>query len=590
MKKREQPGFCPSQSLSHDESLNNLLESVVRDVKNYADRLQLQIRKLSDIGRALSGVNDLNVLLEMIVDHARSFTHADAGTLYIKEGDHLRFMIVQNDSLNIRMGGKTGDTIPFPSVELKESNVSAFVALNGISVNIPDVYSTTLFDFTGPRNFDRTTGYRTRSMLVVLMRNNENEVIGVLQLLNARNPDTGEVIAFSPDCENLTECLASQAAIAISNVKLIQDMEKLFEAFVKVMATAIDEKSPITGGHIRRVANLTVTMAEVINRKKDGLFKDISFDADRMHELHIAAWMHDIGKVTTPVEIIEKSKKLQTIFDRIRFIDLRMAYVIEKIKNEGLQAKLLLREKGAPVDDLVRSDEETERRITAIIEIRQFIHKCSRHDEYLTDEDIHRLQSIAQMTYVDFEGAVQPYLTADELQNLSIRKGTITEAERRIMKDHAYVTLKMLQAIPFTRKLKNIPHFAGAHHECLDGSGYPLGLKGDEIPFEGKLMAVTDIAEALTSTDRPYKKAMSLEEVYGILRSMAKKGKLDKDIVELFIEERVYEVYKQKYEPASYLRGKIKQEYPDSPPTKPHGQPQKKLPFSLEKGPGLSRK
>ena len=259
--------------LSQDENLNTLLHSVVDEVTVYAEQLGGQIKKLSDIGRALSGVHDLNTLLEMIVDQARSFTKADAGTLYIMEENTLRFQIVQNDSLKIRMGGKTGDTIPFPPVELKESNVSAYVAIKGEPVNIPDVYDTDLFDFTGPKKFDQSTGYRSKSMLVIPLKNHENDVIGVLQLLNATNAINKEVIPFSKDYVNLSESLASQAAVAITNAKLISNMAELFEAFVKVMATAIDEKSPVTGGHIRRVANLTLTMAEFINEHEEGIFK-----------------------------------------------------------------------------------------------------------------------------------------------------------------------------------------------------------------------------------------------------------------------------------------------------------------------------
>ena len=549
MEEETKPSFFPSPPpLSYDEALNNLLGSVVQDVKSYADRLHFQIQKLSDIGRALSSATDINVLLEMIVDQARSFANADAGTLYIMEGNKLRFRIVQNDSLDIRLGGKSGETVPYAPVELKDSNVSAFVALNGISVNIGDVYDTNLFDFTDPKNFDRATGYRTKSMLVVLLKNHEDDVIGVLQLLNAKDPATGEVVAFTTDCENLIEGLASQAAIAISNINLINDMENLFEAFVKVMATAIDEKSPNTGGHIRRVAHLTLTMAQALHRKNDGCFKDVFFNKEAMHELRIAAWMHDIGKVTTPVEIMEKSTKLQTIFDRIQHVDLRMSLLLEKAQKEGLQKILGLTRMKADKMDIERAEEETKMRMEEIQQIRQFIRDCNEPSQCLCEESIEGLKEIAQMTYRDEDGSEKPYLTEDELENLSIRKGTINQRERDKIKEHAYVTLKMLQQIPFTKRLKNIPNFAAAHHECLDGSGYPLGLKGDEIPFEGKLMAVTDIAEALTAKDRPYKKALSLDKVHEILRCMAKEGKLDPDLVEVFIEERVYEEYKLKYE------------------------------------------
>ena len=534
--------------LSQDENLNTLLHSVVDEVTVYAEQLGGQIKKLSDIGRALSGVHDLNTLLEMIVDQARSFTKADAGTLYILEENTLRFQIVQNDSLKIRMGGKTGDTIPFPPVELKESNVSAYVAIKGEPVNIPDVYDTDLFDFTGPKKFDQSTGYRSKSMLVIPLKNHEDDVIGVLQLLNATNAINKEVIPFSKDYVNLSESLASQAAVAITNAKLISNMAELFEAFVKVMATAIDEKSPVTGGHIRRVANLTLTMAEFINEHEDGIFKEKKFSPDQMYELRIAAYMHDIGKVTTPVEIVEKAKKLQTIFDRIHYVRLRMDYIIQKVKLEGQQIKINLLESGAVKTEVEKVEADLNNKIEELKEIRSFINKCNEPGEFLEDETLERLKEISQRTYLDNEGEEQPFLTEDELLNLSIRRGSITETERKKMQDHAAVTLRMLNQIPFTKKLKNIPNFAGAHHEFINGNGYPLGLKGDQIPFEGRLMAVTDIAEALTASDRPYKKAMPLETVYRILRSMSEKGELDNDLVELFIDKEIYKIYQAKHE------------------------------------------
>ncbi len=537
-----------SNQLSQDERLNSLLTGMVGQVKSYANQLMSQIKRLSNIGRALSGETDLNTLLEMIVDEVRKFTYADAGTLYILEDNVLKFMIVQNDTLNIRMGGASGEDISFDPVELKETNVSAFVAIKGVPVNIPDVYDTDLFDFTGPKKFDLANGYRSKSMLVVPMRNHENDVIGVLQLMNAVNKDNNEVIPFSPDYEHLTESLASQAAIAITNVKLINDMERLFESFVQVMATAIDEKSPVTGGHIRRVANLTMVMAETLNESAEGTFKNTKFTREELHQLRVAAWMHDIGKVTTPVEVIEKAKKLQTIFDRIHLVDLRMQYLIQRAQLEGFKKVTVALQNGASPEEVQMIKEDNAAEENKFKEIRSFIQMCNEPTEFLDEAIVQRLQEIARMTYVDIDGNTKNYLDDDELENLSIRRGSITERERKIMQNHADVTLRMLNKIPFTKKLKDIPNFAGAHHECINGQGYPLGLKGDEIPFEGKLMAVTDIAEALTATDRPYKKAMPLDNVYRILRAMVQDGNLDHDLVEFFINEKIYERYLEIHE------------------------------------------
>ena len=536
-----------SSSLSNDIPLNTLLNRVVSEVKTYSDRLNSQLKNLSEIGRALSGERNLNGLLTMIVDHACNFTNADGGTLYLLSDYKLHFKIIQNKSHGILMNDKSNIESRFPPLELNESNVSAYVAIHGKPINIPDVYDSKLFDFTGPIKFDKVNNYRSKSMLVIPMKNHEEDIIGVLQLLNAQDPATGELIPFSPDFENMTESLASQAAIAVSNVNLINDIEKLFESFVEVMATAIDEKSPVTGGHIRKVANLTMIMAEVVHNKKEGVFAKHNFTLDKLYELRIAAWMHDIGKVTTPVEIMEKAKKLQTIFDRIHHIDARMKYIIQETKLEGLEKRIKVLESNSSSEEIKDLENETQQKIENVQDIRNFILQCNEPSEFLDDENFARLQDIQKMTFKDIDGVETNFLSLDELKNLSIRKGSITEEERQVMQNHASITLDMLHKIPFTKKLKNIPHFAGAHHECLDGSGYPLGLKEDEIPFEGKLMAVTDIAEALTATDRPYKKAMPLDKVYSILRSMAKNRQLDHDLVELFINDDIYPIYLEKH-------------------------------------------
>ncbi len=258
--------------------------------------------------------------------------------------------------------------------------------------------------------------------------------------------------------------------------------------------------------------------------------------------------MHDIGKVTTPVEIIEKSTKLETIFDRIQMVDMRMRYLIQKTRFEGIQAQMAVLQNGGPAENIKELEMSSARKIEELEQVRSFLLECNQPSEFLDDEKLARLKQIAQMTYLDDNGQVQPFLTSDELLNLSIRKGSINENERQIMKNHAQITLDMLNRIPFTKKLKNIPFFAGAHHEFLNGKGYPLGLKGDDIPFEGKLMAVTDIAEALTASDRPYKKAMPLEEVYKILRMKVERQELDHDLVEFFINFRIYEKYQAQFE------------------------------------------
>ena len=513
-------------------------------------------KKLNQIGIALSAEKDISKLLEMILSEARLITNCDAGTFYrlSKNKKFLNFEVLHNDTFKSYQGGISGEKPALPPVALFNeegeknlANVSAYVAHTTEVINIPDVYKTDLFDFTGPKDFDKSSGYRSKSMLVVPMRNHENDVIGVLQLLNAQKIKTSEVIAFSTDYENLTESLASQAAVAVTNAQLVSEMGKLFDSFAEVMATAIDEKSPVTGGHIRRVANMTLTFAEILNKNQDK-YKNINFNDDQMHELKIAAWMHDIGKVTTPVEVVEKAKKLQTIFDRIEYIDLRMCFILEQMENSFLNKKIKILQNGSDSKKISALEDEQKVKHQEIMEIRDFIKQCNNPGEFLEDEKIKRLKEISKMAWKDFDGNEKSFLDEDELLNLSIRRGSITEIERKKMQNHAAVSLKMLKKIPFTKKLKNIPLYAGAHHEFINGGGYPLGLKGDEIPFEGKIMCVTDIAEALTASDRPYKKAMPLEVVYRILREMADKGELDKDLVEFFISEEVFNKYKEKHE------------------------------------------
>ncbi|MGR3219199.1 MAG: HD domain-containing phosphohydrolase, partial [Candidatus Anammoxibacter sp.] len=428
----------------------------------------------------------------------------------------------------------------------KRSNVSAYTAMEGQTVNIPDVYESDLFDFTGPKDFDASTGYRSKSMLTVPMKDHEGEVVGVFQLLNSTDMLTGEIIPFSENHVKYAEAVASQAAVAINNVTLLDNMQTLFESFVEVMATAIDEKSPVTGGHVSRMGSLTLTMGRVINDQKDGKYKDVFFNEEQLNELRIAALLHDIGKVVTPAHVMEKGKKLETIFDRVYYIDTRFKYLMEKCRTRGLQSRIDLMEQSAAAEDLKTVEEDTSRKIAALAEMRDFITKCNDPKEFMEDDKIERLKTISKLTYKDNDGQEHNYLNDDELLNLTIRKGSITEDERKIMQRHATVTLKMLEKIPFTRKLRNIPNFAGVHHERPNGKGYPLGIKGEEIPFEGLIMAVTDIAEALTASDRPYKKAMPLEVVYKILREMGKNNELDADLVELFISKNIYGLYKEK--------------------------------------------
>ncbi len=527
---------------SKDSRLNAILNNIVGDVRGYSDSIAQQIKRLSEIGIALSSERNLNKLLEMIVDEAMEFTNSDGGTLYILKDNKLHFEIIRNISLDIQMGGTLKKKVGFPALELDRSNVSAYAAIEKRSVNIPDVYETQEFDFTGPKKFDEQAGYRSKSMLVVPLMNYEDEVIGVLQLINAMDMESGAVIEFSDEFVELTQSLASQAAISITNVKLIDDIENLFESFIKVMATAIDERTPYNVNHTRRVVSFALELAKEVNRCDEGVYKDVSFSDDELNELRIAAWMHDVGKVTTPEWVMDKSTKLQTIFDRIdfvtqRFINIKKDFII---KSQEEKIKLLTKGSDVALQELARIDAQLAAFIKEIDADLEAVTKANQPGEFMQDADIARIKEIAAKKYIDHNGDEQPYLTENELENLTIRKGSITDDERKIMQGHATVTMKMLNKIPFIKKLQHVPIYAGEHHECLNGSGYPLGLKGGEIPIQARIMAIADFYEALTARDRPYKKALPIDVALNIVSKVVEGKCLDKDLYDLFINEKVY--------------------------------------------------
>lgn len=537
------------QLLSGDGALNRMLRNVVGEVKQYADVQIAHINKLSEIGIALSAEKNIERLLEEILDEARRMSNADAGTLYMANEDAgcIEFAIVQNETMKTRMGGTAGP-ITWPPVPLRLddksnfSNVSSYVALTGEIVNIPDVYEAEGFDFTGTRKFDAGTGYRSKSMLVIPMKNKDSEIIGVLQLINSLTPDTREPIPFRPADVDLIASLASQAAVAITNVRLYKDLENLFDSFIKTIASAIDEKSPYTAGHIRRVQSLTMEIAGAMNRLTDGPFRDFRLNEDEMKELSLAAWLHDVGKITTPEHVVDKSVKLEKIFDTSQFVKMRYEVLKRDLKIKRLEEQLA--NGGAPSHEKGSgmTDEKFTEEYNALLEEERFVMSCNQPGEFMDDSKLERLKAIASKRWEN-NGEELPYLTEDELYNLSIRKGTLTTEERKIIENHALVSYKMLSKLPFPKKLRRVPEFAGAHHEKLDGSGYPFGTKAEGIPYPARIIAVADIFEALTAPDRPYKKPMPISQALKILGFMQKDKHIDGDIMDIFIKERVFEEY-----------------------------------------------
>lgn len=532
-----------------NDQINRLLNRLVSDVQEFTVAQLGQIKRLARIGVALSAVKDLDRLLEMIVDEARNFTNADGGTLYIMSDDEmeLSFAIVQNGTLGVRMGG-TGEKITWNPVTLRNpdgspnhANVSAYAALSGNVVNIPDVYDADGFNFEGTRKFDKGTGYRSQSMLVVPMRNHENDIIGVLQLLNACDPATDEVVRFSAESQDMTEALASQAAVALTNNRLIRDLENLLESFIRSIATAIDEKSPYTGGHVRRVAELTMVIADRLNLADNGPFAKFHFSDDELKELRIAAWLHDVGKITTPEHIVDKATKLETIYDRLEVLETRF----EIIKRDHEIALLRAGQEPEGSGRRPGRQEGEGEFLKTMKEDMAFLARANIGSEYMADEAIERLKCISSRPYV-MDNKERPLLSQDELDNLSIRKGTLTDSEREVINNHTVVTYKMLSQLPFPKKLRKIPDYAASHHEKLDGTGYPMGLKGEELSLQARTLALADVFEALTAKDRPYKKGKTLSEALGIMKFMVKDGHIDPDLFDLFVKEQVYMEYAQK--------------------------------------------
>jgi HD-GYP domain-containing protein (c-di-GMP phosphodiesterase class II) len=420
--------------------------------------------------------------------------------------------------------------------------VVAHAALSGISVNIPDAYKAEGFDFSGTKGFDRKSGYRSTSFLAVPMRNHENEIIGVVQLINALDRSTDAIVAFSRQEQSLLESLSSQAAIALTNRRLIQQMEALFESFVTLINTAIDDKSPYTGGHCERVPVLTMMLADAVNRTAQGPLKDfVMTDKDR-YELKIAGLLHDCGKITTPVHVVDKSTKLQTIFDRIHLIDTRF----EVLKRDAEIAMLRARQDAAP-GEMQRMRTELDERIRQLDEDREFLRHCNIGSEKMDTAHQQRVHRIAAYTWRNETGEDASFLSTEELENLTIRSGTLTEAERQIINHHIDVTIKMLESLPWPKHLKNVPEYAGGHHERMDGAGYPRGLRREQMSVQARVMGIADIFEALTAKDRPYKRGKTLTESLSILGKFKENGHIDPDLFDVFVREKVYLQYAQQF-------------------------------------------
>jgi HD-GYP domain-containing protein (c-di-GMP phosphodiesterase class II) len=546
----------------------------------YSSREEL-FQRLIGMGIALSSERNTERLMELILLEAKDIANADGGTLYLmdEEQDALRFAIMHNDSLNIAMGGTTGIEIPFPPLQLinqdtgepNYANNATAVALRKKSINIPDAYDADEFDFSGTKAFDTRTGYRSMSFFTVPLINNSGSIIGVLQLINSRSK-SGRVVAFSEELQPLIEALASQAAVALENSNLVRQQRELLESFIELIASAIDAKSPYTGGHCSRVPIITKMLAEAACDIEDGEYKEFQLSEEQWYELHLAAWLHDCGKVTTPEYVVDKATKLETIYDRIHEIRMRF----EILRRDAEIAYLRKCQVDGADETVLRTEFESQ--CAQLTEEFEFIAAHNIGGEFMPDEDIVRMEEIGDRTWhryfdntlgVSWEESqrigetktlpVEERLLADrpehlvaeynrgERYNLAVKRGTLNEEERKKINDHITITIEMLEQLPFPKHLRNVPEYAGGHHEKMDGTGYPRGLKGAEMSIPARMMAIADIFEALTATDRPYKKAKKLSEALFIMKMMTKDQHIDSHLFELFLREGVYQRYAEEY-------------------------------------------
>jgi HD-GYP domain-containing protein (c-di-GMP phosphodiesterase class II) len=504
-----------------------------------------RLETLNVIGAALSSERDIRALLEQILEAAQGFANADGGTLYLVDGKRLRFEVIRNETLGYRMGGRSGVSINFPAVPLYDdegnpilSTVVAHAATSGGTVNIPDAYTAEGYDFAGTRAFDAKNGYRSQSFLTVPMKNHGGAVIGVLQLINARNPD-GSVRAFDGADQQLVESLASQASIALSNRQLVEQMENLFESLINLINSAIDEKSPYTGGHCERVPVLTMMLAEAAERTREGPLAEFRMNERDRYELKIAGLLHDCGKITTPVHVVDKATKLETLFDRIHLLETRWEVFYRDLEIARLKGE-------------IDAATYAERRVQLEKDF-EMIRRSNIGGEFFEDAKVERVQEIARGRWTTAHGEERPALSEDEVENLCIRRGTLTKKERDIINHHIVVTIDMLEALPWPQHLTRVPEFAGGHHERMDGKGYPKGLTREQMSVQARVMGIADIFEALTAADRPYKSGKTLSEALSILGRMKMDNHIDEDLFEVFLRERVYLRYAKRFLPPEQI-------------------------------------
>lgn len=537
-----------------------------------------EIHELNQIGMALSAEHDPAKLLELILTKSREFTSSDAGSVYLVESindgaesqsllftpgavkngtqgvaqskaprERLRFKLAQNDTVEV----------PFreAAVDINEKSIAGYVALTGEIVNIADAYHLPAdVPYSINRKFDEDSGYRTQSILAVPIRNQKEKIIAVLQLINAKRDFSArldsqeamdeQVLSYTPRQQEIVQSLAGQAAVALENSQLYDSIQRLFEGFVRAAVTAIETRDPATSGHSFRVANLTVAMAEALDRADSGIYANVRFSRDQLREIRYASLLHDFGKVGVREELLVKAKKLYPA--QLEVIQHRFGLVRRSLENDNLKSRLDFLLQNGREEYLAaqhKFDSRMAEQMTALDEHAKAI-SWANEPTVLPEGNFDRLLQIANLHFEDLEGKKRPILSPEEVQMLSIRKGSLDEEERLQIESHVLHTVSFLQQIPWTNELRNVPEIARGHHEKLNGTGYPYRLSAPEIPIQTRMMTISDIFDALAAADRPYKKAVSIEKALDILQLSVDDGELDPDLFDVFVSARIYDRWK----------------------------------------------
>lgn len=535
--------------------MNRALKVVFESFKLEFENLKLMneltvsgsdLQRISAVSHALSEEFDFSRLIDLILMSAREIASSDGGSVYVVEPaaedrpSRLRFM---KSVLDL-----SGEEFFLP---IDENSIAGYVALKKETLNIEDVYNLpSNLPFSFNPDYDQAHNYYTKSMLVIPMVNHLDEIIGVIQLINRKKDffkkltveemKSGEVISFSSKDANLVRAMAGQAAVAVNNQRLMQSQRKLLESFIQLIAGAIDAKSPYTGGHCNRVPVLTEMLTKAVCKDKTK-FSSFTLSEEEWYELRIAAYLHDCGKVVTPVHVMDKATKLETIFDRIETVRARF-----EVRRQNAQTEYY-----KSIAEGLSEDAASQSLKSALAQIdddQAFIETVNIGGETLSDEAIARIEEIGNAEFL-MSGKKGTFLSENEIKNLSIRRGTLTSEERIIINRHMVETVKMLEALPFPKNLKNVPEYAGGHHETMDGSGYPKGIYAGDMSIPARIMAIADVFEALTALDRPYKKGKTLSETMSIMGKMKENNHLDPDLFDIFVQSKVYLEYGEKYMP-----------------------------------------